>query len=154
MAISTGVLTEGGANLIRDAMLNGTVAPQPAYFKFGEGGWQTSGSTRVPRTPVATQTDLDAIQNPGLYPADSLYTFTGTFGLGDLTAEDPGTLKCRCLLDFADANDDGLGNDPEFYEIGVYAADDTLMGYCTFDRETKNALKQLEHYVRFNLGGS
>lgn len=155
MAVSTGVITNLAAEKWAQNLVNGTAMSAPTTFKFGEGGWQTSGSVQEARTPDETLTDLDAIENPGRYAVDERYTFSKAFAVGWVTYDAVArTCKCRCFLDYAEANNDGSGNDPEFWELGVFDGDGDMIGYVTFQKETKNALKQLEHYVVFKLGGA
>jgi hypothetical protein len=154
MPVSTGVLTTEAADKFAEALVNGDAMVAPSYFRFGEGGWYDDAGTQRPRTPDAAQLDIDCIENPGLYPAQGRYYFEKAFSPGDVVAESPGICACTCFLDFGEANDDGFANDPEFWEIGVYDSDDVLLAYCTFQMETKNAGKQLEHVVRISFGGA
>ena len=120
-----------------------------SYFKISEGGWEDPGSGRVARTPDETLTDVDAIINPGRYAADERYVFTKSFVGGDIVFSSPTTVSCTCLLDFGDANDDGYGNDPEFWEIGIFDSDDNMLAHGTFPQQTKNISVQLSNTVNF-----
>lgn len=153
MAVVEGVVTDVARE--KWAKTFGNVAPESpgatdvvSYFKIAEGGWIDPGGGREPRTPDPTFNDVDVIENPGRYPADSVFIFQKSFIAADLTFEATTTLRVRCFLDFAEANDDGFGNDPEFYEIGVFDGDDVLIAYFTFPLETKNVAKTLENVVR------
>lgn len=125
-----------------------------SYFKLGEGGWEDVGGVRTPKTPNPALADLDCVENPGSYPADSRYVWdsrtagTPKFRLVDLVFEAPRTAKAICLCDFTDANDDGLGNPPEFWEIGIFDEDGTMIVYGTFPKETKTSDRQLEKHCR------
>ena len=44
-----------------------------------------------------------------------------------------------CFLDFGEFNDDGNGNDPEIYEIGLFNSDAEMVAYGTFPTVIKNA---------------
>jgi hypothetical protein len=122
------------------------------FFKVGEGGWIDTAIGRVPRDPTdpgplnnrgPLLTDLDAIQNPSDYPQDSRATFTKALvAPTDFALTGNSTLVTTCTLDFGDFNDDGNGNFPEIYEIGLFA-DTTifgtiLMAYGTFPRVKKD----------------
>jgi hypothetical protein len=135
-------------------------------FKVGEGGWLNPGPTR--RDPPEDDLrrldnniqDIDAIVDPtrpGLsqrYAADQRAFFEKAVTLSDMAFESPTTLRVRCLLDFGEFNDDGFGNDPEIWEIGLFSDHPTVAGqklmvaYGTFPLETKNGSKQLENLVR------
>jgi len=155
MAEIVGAVTTLGRSLFPQ-MLGGLLPMQViAYFKVGEGGWVNPGSGKVPRTPDASFTDLDAVLDAGRlplnkrYPADSTGTFQKAFVGGDLTFVGPSTLRCRCFLDFGEFNDDGFGNDPEIWEIGAFDAAGNMIGYGTFPLQLKDITKQLENFLRF-----
>lgn len=108
-------------------------------FKVGEGGWIIdSGGNKVPRTADPTLTDLDAIVNPSRYTSDSLATFTKTVPSGLTASFDvpTKTLSVDCDLDFGEFNDDGMGNNPEIYEIGLFSLHPSsgriMVAYGTF----------------------
>jgi len=166
--------------------------PRIKYFKVGEGGWIDPGAGKIPRTPDPALRrlapdpliqDLDAIVdiNRGAprYPGNPLLAtysrgiFMKALAPADLTYEAPTTLRIRCLLDFADFNEDypGSGRSPEIWEIGVYCdhpeivtpappavpgpGDPTnamkqllLVGYGTFPMQVKNGGIQIENIVR------
>lgn len=184
MAVIVGVATEDARKYIPQFLgrLYGisettTNVATPAWnplirtFKIGEGGWVDPGSGAVPRTPDDTLRresapliqDLDAIVDPTRplidqrYPADSLFTFEKDLDDTDFSFEAPSTLRITCLLDFGEANDDGFGNDPEFWEIGIFcdhpeeAGEQLMIGYATFPKETKNVSKQIENLVRITF---
>lgn len=123
-------------------------------FRVGEGGWISSGGGQVPRTPDASLMDLDALVNPGRYPSDSLGTFTKALvSPADFGFVAPGILEVTCFLDFGEFNDDGNGNDPSIYEIGLFSdnpagAGKIMVAYGTFAEQQKNAGVQLTNTVR------
>ena len=144
-------------------------------FKMGEGGWQNPGPTpRVPSSslryesgllgpPNALQ-DLDAAVDAyrigsdlQRYPSNGRFVFSKLLAPGSITFEGESTLRINCLLDFSDANDDGFGNFPQFWEIGVFADHPTVIGqqlmvaYGTFPKEVKNGGIQLENVVRISF---
>ena len=120
------------------------------YFKIGEGG-NTAG---VPDTPDQTKTDIEATALVGAASdiADEVY-FKKLFVAadGNVTDPDDGTLLVTCTVASGEANDDGLGNNPIFYEIGIFDPDDTMLCYGTFDGEEKVSGRTLEKVVTFNL---
>ena len=141
--------------------------PTLTHFRFGEGGWIDNGAGPEARVPVGTLRrvdniqDIDAIVDPTRplidqrYPVSSLFSIQKAFVGGDLVFEAPGTIRCRCFLDFAEGNDTGTA---EYWEVGVYAVHPTvggqklLVAYGTFSLESKTIGVQLEHFVRLNYG--
>jgi len=114
-------------------------------FKIGEGGWEEIASVKVPRAPDSSLTDLDCIENPSRYPASSRYHFEKTITSGYITQVSATVVRVECVVDMDEANDDGYGNDPEFYEIAVFDADGDMMGYATFTRQLKDNNRTLIH---------
>lgn len=113
-------------------------------FKVGEGGWITTSGGTVPRDPDPTLTDLDAIVNPSRYPSDSVGTFTKSLaGAGISYDNGTKTLIVPCALDFGEFNDDGFGNSPQIYEIGLFSLHPTsgriMVAYGTFPEVAKHA---------------
>lgn len=142
--------------------------PRIKTFKIGEGGWINPGGGRVPRTPVANLRrlsapliqELDAVVDTTRllidqrYPSDSRATFEKTLTGADFTFEGTSTIRVRCLLDFGEFNNDGFGNSPELYEIGLFSdhptisAQKMMVAYATFPAQVKDNSKQLENVVR------
>jgi hypothetical protein len=119
----------------------------PSSFKIGEGGWTNPGGGKEPVPPSVTQTDLRVITNPGDYPSDSQYYFTKALTGGDLTFTSPTRLQIRCFVAANEANDDGNGLAPEFFELAVFDNDGTILVYSTFPIEIKTDSKSLEHLI-------
>ena len=118
-----------------------------SYFKIGEGGWETSGASQVPRTPDPTLTDVDAIENPARYPADSRYVFQKSISADKISITGADTIEVECYVDSGEANDDGFGNSPEFFEVGIFDSDNTMICYLTFEKQTKDDRRALRHTV-------
>jgi hypothetical protein len=145
MATIIGVITDGvregwskyhatAATGFSDKIFGGT-------FKIGEGGW-VDVPPKVPKSPDPSLTDLDCVINPGSYPVDSRYVF-GPKAFHSITWVSPSVIRLECLLDFTEANDDGFGNPPEFWELGVYDSAGNMVAYFTFPVEIKTVLNQL-----------
>ena len=118
----------------------------PLSFKMGEGGWQDPGSGKEPIPPDPTLTDVTALS----FPAGSQYIFTKNLSGGDVTFTSPTRLEIRCFVGASDANDDGSGAAPEFFELGVFdgvSGAGTMLVYSTFPIEIKTASKALEHVI-------
>lgn len=147
MATIPATWTNSGMTLITQRLANITGSLGViATFKVGEGGWQDTPSGRQPRVPDPTLTDLDCIVNPSRYPADSQATFSKALGGGDITWTSPGTIACSCVLAMGDFNNDGFGNFPEIWEIGIFVGA-TMIGYATFPMETKTPAAALPNTV-------
>jgi len=151
MAVIIGVITDTCKT--QWAKMHGDLIPfsKISFFRMGEGGWQNPGP--VPRIPDPTFTDLDALLDPSRalinqrYAADERFAYQKSFVGGDIVEISPGVLRCRCFLDFGEANNDGFGNSPEFWEIGVYTATGKLLTYATFPLQLKDATKSIENFV-------
>jgi hypothetical protein len=159
-----GLLGAPGATTVVGVTWNGLIKT----FKIGEGGWIDPGSGRVRRDPPEDNLrrldnniqDIDAIVDPTRllinqrYPAVDRASYEKALVPADFTYEAPTTLRVRCFLDFAEFNDDGFGNDPNLWEIGLFSDHPTVSGqklmvaYGTFPVEIKNVTKQLENIVR------
>ena len=112
-------------------------------FKIGEGGWIDPGGGKEPIPPDPTFTDLTA----PTYPAGSQFVYSGSIGVADLAFTAPNRLEIRVFVDSSEANDDGTGNPPEFFELGIFDAGGTMLVYSTFPLEIKTASKSLEHLI-------
>lgn len=153
-----------------------TFDPRLKFFKIGEGGWVDPGGGKVRRTPVDDLRrlsapliqDIDSSVDPTRAALDQRYaatervTFAKSLSASDASFIAPGTLEIECLLDFSEFNDDGFGNNPEMWEIGIFtdhpeigglAADQGLMvAYGTFPIEVKDNTKQILNLVRVIFG--
>lgn len=145
-----GVTTDVGRIAIAKSMLGPLVRPPYAqsfakYFKIGTGGYIAGpGGTKTPKTPVGNETDLEAAGDP------SLFVYQKDFVAADLTYELCSGIPyavCRAYLEYSEANDDGFGNTPEFFEIGIFDEQDVMLFYATFPGETKTGSKTLNHYI-------
>lgn len=149
-----GVFTDVGRIAVAQHILGPLVRPPYAqtyfkYFKIGEGGFILGGGgTKTPKTPDPTLTDVESESDP------SLYTFQKDFVASNLTYElDSGIpyAVVQVFLDYSEANDDGFGNNPEFFEIGLFDDNDVMLAYATIPGETKNASKTLNHTIRISF---
>lgn len=150
MALQT-VVTNGYLNLLRDAHAEGSLTP--TYFRFGEGGWANQGGTRVPLTPSADQEDLDCIDNASAYPSDSRFYFEKELESADIDTSDDAKVTIICALDPDEGSDDGLGGAPEYYELGIYNADDILLFYSTFPKIQKESYQGIEIRISVTFSG-
>ena len=118
----------------------------PLSFKIAEGGWQIVGPDKQPVPPSVTLTDVTALT----YPVGSQYIFTKNLISADLSFTSPSRLQISCFIDSTEANDDGFGNPPEFFELAVFdalAGGGTMLVYSTFPIEIKTSSKALQHVI-------
>lgn len=121
-----------------------------SYFKIGCGGWVDVGGTKEPVDPTTKMDleDLDCIENPGSYPPASQYYFQKSLTAGDIAYEADRKSRATCIVSFTEANDDGYGDPPEFWEIGIFDENDVMVVYGTFPKETKTPDKEIEKEIR------
>jgi hypothetical protein len=81
---------------------------------------------------------------------EPLFTFRKTLVAGDVTffSALPAITEVDVIVLAGEANLDQLGNDPEFFELGMYDANGVMVAYVTFDLETKSAAVQLNHIIQ------
>jgi len=150
-----GVMTNKGRELLAKSFGNIGGFPLVAAisFAYGEGGYIVSGTGKVPKTPDPTLLALEASSLP---PPDD-FTFGHNFIAADISFISPSTIELRCRLTPSEANDDGHGNLPKFFELGIFdkpvignKPDPTanLLCYTTFDEQTKSATKSLISYIQ------
>lgn len=58
-------------------------------------------------------------------------------------------VTCTCFLDLPEFIDDGRGDAPCIWELGVYDIEDQLIGYATLTKESKNGSTQFLHTITF-----
>ena len=89
---------------------------------------------------------------PGSVITTNYAVYKNTFSGTDITYEGDGKVSAVAFLDFSDGNSNGYeGGDPEYFEIGVYDANDNLLAYGTYPGETKNNTIQLNKVVRMTF---
>jgi hypothetical protein len=143
-----GVLTNKGREFIAKSFGNigGFNMCRIVKFAYGEGGWVTSPSGgRSPKLPDPALTDIEAKTTA---TAPDNYYFEKVIGASDVTFVMPSTIEFRCKLNPTDANDDGYGNPPKFFELGLYDDFGNMIAYTTFDEQTKTETKSLITYVQ------
>ena len=170
MALFTAVITAVGADKVIKYP-GGLISPIDliSYFKVGEGGWVDPGTGRTPRTPDPSLTDLDIVLDASRLPVDKRYNVSENFGyytkalvLGDFTSPASAILRVSCMLLNSEYNLEDAGTlvydvggpyaPPEIWEIGLFDADDDMIFYGTFDKETKDSTKQIENICRLIVG--
>lgn len=129
-------------------------------FKVGEGGWITTAGGVVPRTPDATLTDLDCIENPSRYGANSDGVFVKALTSGVDTSlvvtTSLVTFSATCTLEMAEFNDDGNGDFPEIWEIALFGSHPItlstfMIAYGTFAMQQKTPAGAITNIVKIKL---
>ena len=143
MAVLTGTMTNIGRETLAKSFGNvgGYPLSRAVKFAFGEGGFETIAGAKQPKSPNPALLDIEA---DGI----SLYRFEKQLITADVAFIAPSTIEFRCKLDPTEANDDGTGNSPEFFEIGLFDDADNLIVYATFDAQTKVATKSLITFLQ------
>lgn len=139
-----GVLTNKGRDTLAGsfAHVGGEPLSYAVYFKIGEGGYQETPAGNVPKPPDPAKLDIEATGTPG-----NMW-FRKDFLPGDIQKVGEGRRQFRCRLTADEANDDGTGAAPKFYELGIFDNNDVLICYATFDEQTKNSTKVLDNSVQ------
>lgn len=144
MSVIVGTQTNIGRERQAKSFISG-LAGYPAlsisYFKIGQGGWMLDNGFKVPKTP-----------NPALEDIEATGGTDDTYFQKALTADKvefvaPTTSKITCTLDLLEGNDNGLGESPTYFEIGLFDSTGKMVIYATFPEETKNATKILTHVI-------
>lgn len=145
-AILTGVITNKGRETFAKSFGKiGTGIDTYAYsFKYGEGGFITTINGKIPKDPAdgVTLLDVEAAADP------SLFYYSKNLVLSDCTFIAPSTMQIRCRLVEIEANDNGFGDNPHFFEAGVFDNNGNLMIYTTFAEQTKTANKILSNFIQ------
>lgn len=142
MAVINGVVTNAGRAALAKAVgyLGGFDLSYASDFKIGEAGYVVTPSGNVPKDPDPSLTDIESV--------GTMYYFTKALIASDFSFISPSTIQIRCRLVPTEANDDGLGNNPRFFELGVFDQNGIMLFYATFDEQLKNATKTLVIYMQ------
>lgn len=141
----TGVVTNKGREVFAKAF--GNIAPYPqtrAYkFRIGMGGWELNALlAKIPKTPNPSLVNVEATNVPGDIYIEKLLV------PGDFLFIAPSIMQVRCRLEPLEANDDGLGEPPAFFEIGIFDDNNNMLVYSTFFEQTKTPTKILTSFVQ------
>lgn len=144
MSVLVGTITNKGRERQAESWI-GTLAGYPyvslKYFKIGEGGWISDGFNKIPKNPNPALLDIEADGSPG-----------NTYVQKNITTDKvlkilPSTAQIDCTLELVEGNDNGYGESPQYFEIGLFDEYDNMIVYATFPGETKNDVKILRHYL-------
>lgn len=148
MAILTGVFTTVGRGALGKSFGNlaGLSGSYPicraSYFRIGMGGYTIVGGNKFPKAPDPSLTALEATGAPGDF------YFQKSLANQDISWIAPSTLVIRCRLDPIESNDDGTGNPPKFFEIGIFDENNVMIIYSTFAEQTKSSNKILTNNIQ------
>lgn len=157
------VVTDIGRQRLMEGWGQTTALTYITSFKVGEGGWEDTPSGRFPRDPTdpgssnnrgPVLSNLDCIENSSDYPVDSRATFSKALALVNFAFTGNTTLEATCFLDFGEFNDDGYGNFPEIYEIGLFNSANEMVVYGTCPRVEKNPGVSRTFTVKINASRS
>lgn len=101
-------------------------------------------------TLAANYTGATLAGREGRTSSEPFFTFRKTLVAGDvlLLSTSPAIDEITAILTAGEANLDQLGNNPDFYELGLFDANGVMLVYVTFDLETKSGAVQLNHIIQ------
>jgi hypothetical protein len=133
------------------------------FFKIGTGGWSIQNGEKEPVTPSAVLTDIQAVTS-------GIFWYRKSFSAGNILFISPSTIQFQAFLDLAYANGNSSlepdtataidgpknssslsGSAPEFFEIGIFDAQNNMVAYGTFPQEVKLNTKTLNHLISINF---
>ena len=76
------------------------------------------------------------------------YTFRKAVDAGNATFINPNITEITTITGSTEANSDQLGNNPEFFELGLFDSNGVMVVYVTYDAQTKINGVQLNHIVQ------
>lgn len=81
---------------------------------------------------------------------EPLFTFRKTLLAADVTlfSSLPAITEIDAITLAGEANLDQLGNNPEFFELGIFDANGVMIAYVTFDMQTKSGAVQLNNIIQ------
>lgn len=133
------------------------------YFKIGTAMHTDVSGQDHPLPPQSNFTDIQSI-------VSGVFWYKKTYIPSDSLFVSPATIQFRSFLDLTEANGDSgaepdtgatldgpknssslSGSAPIFFELGLFDAQDVMIGYGTFPGETKLLSKTLNHLVNVNF---
>jgi hypothetical protein len=123
------VLTQRGANALAQITAGFITTAGVTHFRIGEGGFIDVSGTKFPKEPTNVQKVLDS-DDPALIPSLTAIlghppfvfqkSFTPLGSNNNFQIETGVVFRANPLVDFSEANDNGVGGAPRFFEIGYY----------------------------------
>jgi len=140
------IFTSEGRKRVGES-LGSALAGQPCLriksFKIGEGGFVNTPAGRIPNDPFSREgeTDIEADGTPG-----SSF-FQKDFTSDDFETNPDGSVRFTAILDYGEGNDNGFGDNPRYFEVGLFDQSDVMIAYGTFTEENKNPSKKLTKFI-------
>lgn len=121
--------------------------PGTEYDEWGE---VLSVNTDTSITLAANYTGATVAGREVRKASEPLFTFRKTLVAGDVVffSSSPAIDEITAIVAAGEANSDQLGNDPEFFELGLFDANGVMLVYITVDLEQKNNTIQLNHIIQ------
>lgn len=157
------IVTGTGTTFLTDVSVGQWIKPGPAVTlqatipeSAGDPGTEHTIWGQVLSVDSDTQITLTAnyggSSSTGRVPrvADAAYhVFRKNLADADVEFFDdvPAITEVIAVVASAESNTDQFGNDPEFFELGLYDANGVQVCYITFDLEQKNVSIQLNHII-------
>lgn len=144
MGLSVGQWIKPGA--LASAAYGSSGTPGTEYDVWGE--IQSISSTNIVLTSGYGGASVSG--RPLRVADEPLYTFRKALTNADVLwigAGPPSNTEVTCIVSSSEANADQLGNNPEFFELGVFDADGVMVIYMTFDQQTKVLGVQLNNII-------
>ena len=152
------IVSGAGTTFLTDLAGGKWIKPGPTYpiavGSAGDAGTEYDTWGEIQSVDSDTQVTLTApfagatVAGREVRVADEpLYTFRKTLNAGDVTllSSVPAIVEVDAIVLAGEANADQLGNNPEFFELGLYDSNGVMVAYLTFDLETKSGGVQLNH---------
>ena len=114
--------------------------PGTEYDEWGQIQSITDNNNIVLTAPYAgVSTPEDRPPMKATQAQGPLFTFRKTLDPADVIffSANPAICEVTTLVAAGEANQDQLGNPPDFYELGGFDEDGVMVFYCTFDVQTK-----------------
>lgn len=157
------VVTGSGTTFLTDAVAGRWIKPGPivtplAVGSAGDPGTEYDAWGEIATVDSDTQITLaapytgptTAVARAVHQATEPLFTFRKTLLAADVTlfSSVPAVTEIDAIVLAAEANADQLGNNPEFFELGLFDANGVMVAYVTFDLETKSVGVQLNHIIQ------
>jgi hypothetical protein len=161
---SSAIVTGTGTNFTADVSAGEWIKPGPTFSGVGatpqsagdpgseydEWGEVQSVDSTTQITLVSNYTGATtAVAREVRKAAEPLFTFRKTLTTADVLYSSglPAITEVTMNVLSGEANSDQLGNDPDFYEVGVFDSNGVMVAYMTMDLQTKIVGVQLVNVI-------
>jgi len=152
-----------GTSFLADVAIGDWIkpGPEPSTNPFSAGvlGSEEDVWGQVQSVDSNTQITLTANYAGGSHPLSQgrachestlpLYTFRKALDAAEVAhfSDLPAITEVTATVDGGEANDDGFGGSPEFFELGLFDSDGVMVAYATVDEEEKILGVALVHLI-------